>query len=108
MSLRLTYAIYSILYLHTSPPGAKTKNKQPGVSTTSASPDRGKNKQMGRRCNLYTPSSVFVSVFPAMAGKKATAEEWLARANANGYRRGAHREKDSIGDANRHVDEESR
>ncbi|KAI9765370.1 MAG: hypothetical protein M1840_007450 [Geoglossum simile] len=39
-----------------------------------------------------------------MPRKEATAEELLARAKANGYERGAHREKDSIRDANRHVE----
>ncbi|KAI9764758.1 MAG: hypothetical protein M1840_008027 [Geoglossum simile] len=38
-----------------------------------------------------------------MPRKEATAEELLARAKANGYERGAHWEKDSIRDANRHV-----
>ncbi|KAH0543790.1 hypothetical protein FGG08_001972 [Glutinoglossum americanum] len=39
-----------------------------------------------------------------MARKEATAEELLARAEANGYERGAHREKDSVRDANRHIE----
>ncbi|KAN0086961.1 hypothetical protein V8E54_000649 [Elaphomyces granulatus] len=39
----------------------------------------------------------------AMARKKeTTAEELFARAKANGYQRGAHREKDSIRDDNKH------
>jgi hypothetical protein len=39
-----------------------------------------------------------------MPRKEATAEELLARAKANGYERGAYREKDSIRDANRYVE----
>ncbi|KAI9866781.1 MAG: hypothetical protein M1813_000723 [Trichoglossum hirsutum] len=39
-----------------------------------------------------------------MPRKQATAEELLARVKANGYERGAHQEKDSIRDANRHVE----
>jgi hypothetical protein len=39
-----------------------------------------------------------------MARKKATADELDARAEANGYQRGAHREKDSRRDGNKHKD----
>ena len=39
-----------------------------------------------------------------MARKKITADELSARARANGYRRGAHRDKDSLRDRNKHVD----
>jgi hypothetical protein len=39
-----------------------------------------------------------------MARKKATADELDARAEANGYQRGAHREEDSRRDGNKHED----
>jgi hypothetical protein len=39
-----------------------------------------------------------------MPRKEAMAEELLALAKANDYERGAHREKDCIRDANRHVE----
>lgn len=39
-----------------------------------------------------------------MAKRKVTAEELLARAESNGYKRGAYREKDSTRDENRHQD----
>ena len=39
-----------------------------------------------------------------MARKKATADELDARAEANGYQRGAHREEDSRRDCNKHED----
>jgi hypothetical protein len=39
-----------------------------------------------------------------MAGKKATPDELKARAAANGYRRGAHREEDCRRDGNKHLD----
>jgi hypothetical protein len=39
-----------------------------------------------------------------MARKKTTADELNARAKANGYQRGAHRDKDSLRDQNKHVD----
>jgi hypothetical protein len=38
-----------------------------------------------------------------MAKKKTTPQERQARAAANGYKRGAHREKDSIKDENKHT-----
>ena len=38
-----------------------------------------------------------------MAKKKVTGEELSARAKANGYQRGAHRDKDSLRDQNKHV-----
>jgi hypothetical protein len=37
-----------------------------------------------------------------MAKRKATAEELEARAESNGYKRGAHREKDSTRDNGKH------
>jgi hypothetical protein len=40
----------------------------------------------------------------AMARKKIIAEELSARARANGYQRGAHRDKDGLRDRNKHVD----
>jgi hypothetical protein len=39
-----------------------------------------------------------------MAKRKVTAEELEARAESNGYRRGAHREKDSARDDGKHND----
>ena len=39
-----------------------------------------------------------------MARKKATLDELEARAEANGYRRGAHREENSRLDCNKHED----
>jgi hypothetical protein len=39
-----------------------------------------------------------------MTRKKITADELLARAKANGYQRGAHRDKGSLRDQNKHVD----
>jgi hypothetical protein len=39
-----------------------------------------------------------------MARKKITADELSAWAEANGYQRGAYRDKDSVRDRNKHVD----
>jgi hypothetical protein len=39
-----------------------------------------------------------------MSRKQATAEELLAQAKANSYKRGAHWEKDSIKDTNKYVE----
>jgi hypothetical protein len=39
-----------------------------------------------------------------MAKKKITGAELAARAKANGYQRGVHRDKDSLRDRNKHVD----
>jgi hypothetical protein len=36
--------------------------------------------------------------------RKATGDELSARAKENGYQRGAHRDKDSLRDQNKHVD----
>jgi hypothetical protein len=38
-----------------------------------------------------------------MAKRKITVEELVARAESSGYKRGAHREKDSTRDENRHI-----
>jgi hypothetical protein len=38
-------------------------------------------------------------------GRKQTADELSARAKANGYKRGAHREEDSRRDRNKHKDD---
>jgi hypothetical protein len=38
-----------------------------------------------------------------MMKRKATAEELLARAESNGYKREAHREKDSVRGEKRHI-----
>ena len=43
-----------------------------------------------------------------MARKKITADELSARARANGYQRGAHRDKDGLRDRNKHVDKVKR
>jgi hypothetical protein len=40
--------------------------------------------------------------FTIMGKRKATAEELKARAESNGYKRGAHREKDSTRDNGKH------
>jgi hypothetical protein len=42
------------------------------------------------------------AAFTIMAKRKATAEELEARAESNGYRRGAHREKDGARDDGKH------
>jgi hypothetical protein len=39
-----------------------------------------------------------------MGGRKLTADELAARAEANGYKRGEHQEEDQRCDNNRHVD----
>jgi hypothetical protein len=39
-----------------------------------------------------------------MAKRKVTAEEQLARTKSNGYKREAHREKDSVRGEKRHID----
>jgi hypothetical protein len=39
-----------------------------------------------------------------MARKEITADEQIARAKANSYQRGVHRDKDSYRDRNKHVD----
>jgi hypothetical protein len=39
-----------------------------------------------------------------MARKKITGVELIARAKANGYQRGAHRDKDGLRDRNKHGD----
>jgi hypothetical protein len=65
----------------------------------------------------YAPSLITTRAFPfpslllplptatstlIMAKRKATAEELLARAGSNGYKRGAHREGDSTQDNGKH------
>jgi hypothetical protein len=44
------------------------------------------------------------AAFFTMAKRKVTAEELEARAESNGYRRGAHREKDSVRNDGKHND----
>jgi len=39
-----------------------------------------------------------------MKGSKTTTKELQARAERNGYKRGAHKEEDRIRDLNKHVD----
>jgi hypothetical protein len=46
----------------------------------------------------------FLRPTTAMARKKITGDELSARAKANGYQRGAHRDKDRLRDQNKHVD----
>ena len=48
---------------------------------------------------LPLPTAAFSTI---MAKRKATAEELEARAESNGYKRGAHREKDSTRDNGKH------
>jgi hypothetical protein len=48
---------------------------------------------------LPLPTAAFSTI---MAKRKATAEEPKARAESNGYKRGAHREKDSTRDNRKH------
>jgi hypothetical protein len=43
-----------------------------------------------------------------MARKKITGDELNARAKANGYRRGAHREEDGRRNRNKHIDKVKR
>lgn len=50
---------------------------------------------------LALPTAAFSTV---IAKRKVTAEELLARAESNGYKRGAYQEKDSTRDENRHID----
>ena len=50
----------------------------------------------------------FLRTTTAMAKKKITGAELAARAKANGYQRGAHRDKDSLRDRNKHVDKVKR
>jgi hypothetical protein len=56
-----------------------------------------------RLASSHSPFHQLCLSHSSMPRREATAEELLARAKANGYERGAHREKDSIRDANRHV-----
>jgi hypothetical protein len=48
---------------------------------------------------LPLPKAAFSTI---MAKRKATAEELEAQAESNGYKRGAHREKDSTRDTGKH------
>ena len=50
----------------------------------------------------------FLSPTATMARKKITGDELSARAKANGYQRGAHQDKDSFRDQNKHVDKAKR
>jgi hypothetical protein len=50
----------------------------------------------------------FLRTTTAMAKKKITGAELAARAKANGYQRGAYRDKDSLRDRNKHVDKVKR
>jgi hypothetical protein len=50
---------------------------------------------------LPLPTAAFSTI---MAKRKVTAEEPLARAESNGYKKGAHREEDSTRDGKRHID----
>jgi hypothetical protein len=46
----------------------------------------------------------FLRPTTAMTKKKVTGDELSARAKVNGHQRGAHRDKDSLRDQNKHVD----
>ena len=46
----------------------------------------------------------FISVRPRMTRKKITGDELSARAKANGYQKGAHREEDGRRNRNKHID----
>ena len=50
----------------------------------------------------------FLSPTATMARKKITGDELSARAKANGHQRGAHQDKDSFRDQNKHVDKVKR
>ena len=58
--------------------------------------------------NHPLPPPHFLRTTTAMAKKKITGAELAARAKANGYQRGAHRNKDSLRDRNKHVDKVKR
>ena len=42
--------------------------------------------------------------FPAMGRRRVTADELLARAEANGYKKGKHKEKEAVRNHHKHVD----
>jgi hypothetical protein len=53
----------------------------------------------------YVPSSPSpLPAFPAMGRRRVTADELLARAEANGYKKGKHKEKDAVRNRHKHVD----
>jgi hypothetical protein len=52
-------------------------------------------------CAMYYDAHPQIEI---LAKQKATAEELLARAESNGYKRGAHREEDSTRDNGKHND----
>jgi hypothetical protein len=54
---------------------------------------------------LPLPTAAFSTI---MAKRNATAEELEAQAESNGYKRGAHREKDSARDDGKHNDKTKR
>jgi hypothetical protein len=57
---------------------------------------------LSRSFSLFlAPPGAFSTV---MAKQKTTAKELLARAESNGYKREAYREKDSARDEKRHID----
>jgi hypothetical protein len=57
---------------------------------------------------IYLNTVSLLHYFPCpttvMARKKITGDELSARAKENGYQQGAHRDKDSLRDQNKHVD----
>lgn len=61
------------------------------------------------RTHLSLPSSTFTSpsfsIHSSVMGKRLTAGQLLARAETNGYRRGAHRDEDVPQDRNKHKPE---
>jgi hypothetical protein len=58
--------------------------------------------------NFFSLLSLPTAASTTMGKRKATAEELDAQAESNGYRRGAHREKDSARDDGKHNDKTKR
>jgi hypothetical protein len=59
-------------------------------------------------CRVLPLNHHLLRTTTAMAKKKITGAELAARAKANGYQRGAHRDKESLRDRNKHVDKVKR
>jgi hypothetical protein len=91
----------------------------PTVPCSPPLPPATRNASLNWDCRLYVSGLIVRSLFrppsyllhplragtaTVMARKKATADELDARAEANGYQRGAHREEDSRRDGNKHKD----
>jgi hypothetical protein len=56
----------------------------------------------------YLFNHYFLRTTTAIAKKKITEAELAARVKANNYQRGAHRDKDSLRDRNKHVNKVKR